>query len=765
MKNYPFNVFKYGILNKIPIQNIPDGGAYDSLNWLTLNGKLELIRGYAPLGTEQSGNGRITGLRVGTLANGTQIPFATYAQKVRYYNSTAAEWTEIGSNVLPAAANGEDITLDIFESRAGKQMWLNSPNSGLFKIITANPGTIVPMYDSTKNNKGWIRFFDNQAYLWNVDNTDKTAVRLSFIETRGLADYSANTDEFFCVGDGTTRTFSKYLDFTSKAQGLLTSNGTEVTDSDTVTIGSITYRFKTTMTAAYDVKRSGTTAITLASLGAAINASGVVGTDYFAGTLANPVAETGVVTGTTVQVYAKTPGSAGNAIATTKSSTVLGWGATTLTGGADTSKAHGFAVNIQGTVEAFTDDQNGNMVGSAGGTGTINYATGFVTITFAVAPLVGSVTLVSYSYVDETQTWDAGNGGGVANFIVPGDRISGQPNVFRQDHGGDIRTITALKDHKFCIHDTCIYDLLPSIDDTQTTNTLFRENIGTKNLRGALATPEGIYAVDTSDPNYLRFVLVTYETTSTDIKPKVLSPNLDLSNFNFDAVSIFAFEDYILFSCRTLDSATNNRTWLYHRVYHTFDLCDYQISCADIYNGTLLGGDPASNNVYTLFSGNDADGDVITNYWTSGISKLGFINTRGKKYPIRMLKKVKKILIEGDIGPDQILHLYWSSDRGEMVEVLDEEGDPIISGTGSYVDKSQSVDVGAVTVGEKVVGNGTAGIVAYHYERQIPFKQSKFMDGQFTLIASGIGYASVINMEFRDVRVKQDKPARKYRVN
>ena len=40
----------------------------------------------------------------------------------------------------------------------------------------------------------------------------------------------------------------------TQASGLLTSTGIQVTDADTVTIGSTVYRFKTTMNAAYDVR-------------------------------------------------------------------------------------------------------------------------------------------------------------------------------------------------------------------------------------------------------------------------------------------------------------------------------------------------------------------------------------------------------------------------------------------------------------------------------------------------------------------------------
>jgi hypothetical protein len=100
MKRYPFGNFKYGLINKLPLQEIPDGAAYDSLNWLTLKGRIELARGYTPLGTESGGVGRVTGLKTGIMANGTNIAFRTDGQSVRYYSDAIGDWTEIGSNIF-----------------------------------------------------------------------------------------------------------------------------------------------------------------------------------------------------------------------------------------------------------------------------------------------------------------------------------------------------------------------------------------------------------------------------------------------------------------------------------------------------------------------------------------------------------------------------------------------------------------------------------------------------------------------------------------
>lgn len=113
----------------------------------------------------------------------------------------------------------------------------------------------------------------------------------------------------------------------------LTSTNTEVTDAETVTIGSVTYRFKDTMTQAYDVKRDGTTAdTTLGNLVKAINGTGVPGTEYFAGTNPHPLVTAGAVTAHATAVTARDT-NVGSDLATTETSGVLSWTSTTLNAG------------------------------------------------------------------------------------------------------------------------------------------------------------------------------------------------------------------------------------------------------------------------------------------------------------------------------------------------------------------------------------------------------------------------------------------------
>lgn len=118
------------------------------------------------------------------------------------------------------------------------------------------------------------------------------------------------------------------------AVGTLTSDATNVSDGDTVTIDTIVYRFKTTPVAAYDVKIGADAATSLANLKKAINSTGNAGTEYFAGTLQHPTVIGTTLTSTTLVVQAKVWGVNGNAIATTETSSHLSFGAATLASGA-----------------------------------------------------------------------------------------------------------------------------------------------------------------------------------------------------------------------------------------------------------------------------------------------------------------------------------------------------------------------------------------------------------------------------------------------
>jgi hypothetical protein len=118
-----------------------------------------------------------------------------------------------------------------------------------------------------------------------------------------------------------------------QATGTLTSAGA-FTDTETVTIGSRTYTFRTPFVDAADnIDASGSVAQTHENLRRAINGDGVAGTNYGTGTAVHADV-TAADTATTNVITAKKGGTQGNAIVTTETGTNISFGAATLTGGA-----------------------------------------------------------------------------------------------------------------------------------------------------------------------------------------------------------------------------------------------------------------------------------------------------------------------------------------------------------------------------------------------------------------------------------------------
>jgi hypothetical protein len=119
-----------------------------------------------------------------------------------------------------------------------------------------------------------------------------------------------------------------------KATGTLTSNNTNVSNNDTVTIGTKTYTFKTALTPTEgEVLIGGSADASLLNLIRAINHSGTAGTDYSVAVANTQVTAATSVTSHTFAVTAIVGGTGGNSIASTETAATLSWGATALAGG------------------------------------------------------------------------------------------------------------------------------------------------------------------------------------------------------------------------------------------------------------------------------------------------------------------------------------------------------------------------------------------------------------------------------------------------
>lgn len=423
----------------------------------------------------------------------------------------------------------------------------------------------------------------------------------------------------------------------------------------------------------------------------------------------------------------------------------------TLVFKAGEAKGTCFGIVVTDTVEIFTDNFDGTLTGDQGGTGTINYMTGEISVTFNTAPGNAQAILCDYQWVDDTDE-------GIADFtFTTPTRVAAEGNIFRQDGaGGNLQSIESYGDDEYCLHEKKTWVLTLSSDDTNATNLVYRDRVGIPNWRASVSTADGIYFIDNSDKKDPQIRLITIPPLFTKAIPVSISKGkkyknkqvgIDLSPYLFDKTVGFEWGDLILFSCRTTNSTQNNRVVVYNKVQRTIDVHDYWVSSLAIYEGTLIAGDPLTPNVYTLFSGFDDDDSEIINEWEGNRDNLDFNGT----------KKEKRFVIKGLIALEQTLKISASIDNGPFVELGRVEGD------GDYVDRSSGVSIGRVTIGQKEVGGGGDGAVAYNYERLIKLKLDSFSTIKIRFEALGLGYISVSELQHKDIRIKSDKIPKKYR--
>lgn len=604
------------------IKTLKPGVSPDAKNWITSKEKdsISLRRGYARKGlTEVTGTGKVTGIGKGIKYDGSEVMWYSHTRKVKYYDVTTDDNIEVSSDLLPVGASGEDVWMQAYQGLAGSFMYLGSPNSGVYKIPVANPGSAV---DQSVSNYRWgvfhigqNRSFAGQRNGTTAGNRDKTGLYLSYIDKDQLSDFTQVTGEAIGTGDGVTVTFT--------------------------------------------------------------------------GTLA-----------------------------------VVGSGKTLM------------YISITDATETFTDDRNGNLVGNLGGTGTINYATGAYSVTFNTAPAGAQAITGSYYHETATSTGILDYTGGA----------NGQGKSFRQDDGGgNLMSIWNINNIQYCLHLLKTWQFTATLDDTTSTNLPYR-NIGIPYTRASYQTPEGIILADLSRPTDPKFrrLQVLQGTNIQTIEPLPLSDALDLSIYGFDYCVAYRWGDYEIFCVQEkineVANDFNSIMWIHNVISDAWDKLDYYASCLVEFEGTLVAGDSVSNNIYTLFSGFDEDGDIISNYWKSSDLNLGTDN----------LKNCRRMVMDGLIQPDQQLEVSLAFDGGAFSLKY------TIDGRGSYVDSGINTYIGGTTIGSKVIGGGGAE-TAHPYEIDFPINSDRFVDVQIKIEAINVGYVSVNNFTFKDIRDKGRK--------
>jgi len=790
MRDHSVTEFKHGQVDEIEAQSIPEGAASSALNWLTRGDRIELRRGYAPIGPIScaSGQGRISGLHTAYRNDGTPVLFRKRGRRIEWFDEGGQRWEGTGyeetasskaSNAGPATAAQSMSIPEPSIHRAGQSFAVpedfkptsvkfflkkdGSPTgNGYAKIFLCEPNG-VPAFDADPvavsdpiDVSGLTGSFVETELVFTgaqqavLKRCERYAVVFEYKEgsignyvDTGYKEAAADGQAFVLFYGNWDISPDNSVPFTlyGKYKGLILPEAAEDEDMSfsgyATNAGSMMF-FSSPNSGIYKVMTA--------------NPSDYTDMYYAPKNFKGHIA----IHENRMHLFGRVEDKTGhygsyvdNAKYTTVSDEPIGSGdgsalsfSATLAFRSGTRRTC-FGLSVTDGVETFRDDYDGNLVGSAGGTGTVNYTTGEVSVTFA-APPAASANNVLCSY-----QWEDSNDNGVTDFTKSTPRLAGEGFVFRQDDGGgDHKGMASINDTHYCLHERRTWALTLGATDTDATNKPYRQTVGVPTHKAYAATADGIYYLDTSNPSKPLFNRLYLSGNTSEVLPKQATESIDLSGYDFSDCWMLEWGEYIVFSGKKAGSAANDRLFAYHKQWKSVDVLDYFSSCAAVYRGTLVLGDSVSEAVYTAFSGFDDDDSSTDNQWTGKVSDMGFPG---------WLKKCKSLVVEGEIQDSQALEVYFSDDRGGFVLA------GTVSGDGAYVDKGSAVSIGSNTIGSKEVGGGGDGATAYHYLASLPVDSDKFEVRQVKYVATGLGYVSVSRQLSHDVRLRKQKIPRKYR--
>lgn len=666
---------------------IPQQAAQDSLGYISLDGQIELCKGRQLVGANETANGYVKGEIFGYKADGTAVHFRKVNTKIQYFNGST--WADTITGLTSSA----EYTFSRYQSVAGTFIYATGVD-GIFKIHVANPGSYVAMYDAGKNFKGKSMIGTSRMFMWDLP-TDKTGLYLSYIDLQDSSVYTTVTGESTAAATSGTLAFkSPTFTVTIASPGVFTSNGHGFTAGSTVVFAT-TGALPTGLTA---------------------------GTTYYV-----------ISSGLTANAFQVSATLGGAAINTSGSQS----GTHTIVDSRRTCFA--VVITITATGQVFTDDRSGNLVGSLGGTGTINYTTGAWTLS------TSSAGTAAYS-------WEMTNNKGVTDFTYSATRTAGQGNVFRQDEGGDAIQFVEIFDGKYySMKNRSVYELDISSQapyaDLSATNLIFRRDIGLPYWRASVATGRGIIFMNTSNLDKPQLTILQKNINGDNLEPFTLANHFDFSNYVWDMCEMDTFGEFIIFSGRTSSSAINNKLFLYNIRRDTIDVLPYGAKTIVSNAGLLYIGDVQTDNVYNILSGFDDLDTVIENYWISN----------DERYQTESLKKVKRLRLKGLITPSQILEVYVSYDNDAYQLV------GTIRGDGTYVDTSETYTIGSQGIGTSVIGGETDTIDGSFYFAELKLSSPKFRKRSIKLVATGVGYLSVTMLDDFNIHLFQQRLPTKYR--
>jgi hypothetical protein len=215
--------------------------------------------------------------------------------------------------------------------------------------------------------------------------------------------------------------------------------------------------------------------------------------------------------------------------------------------------------------EIFTDDKNGNLKGSAGGVGSINYITGAWQVTFVTVPS-NSANNIKSDYV-----WENSTNKGVADFTYSASRLAGEGDVIRQDEGGDAiqQLVIGIDGNYYSLKKQSAYQHKYTDDDKTFNNQVVRRNIGVLTRRSAVTTGRGVVFINTANPDRPQLTVLEKNPLGDDILATELIPHFAWEKFDYSDTVMETYGQFIVLSCRAQSSIVNDRTLVIDIVKNT----------------------------------------------------------------------------------------------------------------------------------------------------------------------------------------------------
>ena len=210
MADHEISQFISGVHNRNDAEDTPKDSSKDSLNWVTIDGHIELARGKVTVGVEGAA-GSCPAIHIGYKVSGIAILWRKISTKIQYYNGST--WVDVVTGL-----NASDIYVFAnYSSLTGAYTFAGGP-SGLFKFANANPGNYIQLYTSTDFYTGYPLVDKARMYMWGIVK-DQTSLYRSRIDVqRAGVSFTQVSNENIGTGNGSQVTFFGTLVFKATYQ-------------------------------------------------------------------------------------------------------------------------------------------------------------------------------------------------------------------------------------------------------------------------------------------------------------------------------------------------------------------------------------------------------------------------------------------------------------------------------------------------------------------------------------------------------------------